>query len=407
MATRDRLNTSSNGDRSSDADQTRGGNSEYRDNISDEKTDSDATLKHSIITIAVPPKHLSDVGDKQDTGTASKPTMDLATTPKRSESDDERNINTASKQSAMDPVRKSETSFSGFDASKNAKIPVEKLQNPPEDRPAVTIEYINHIVGFGVFAARNFRKGEHIFHEAPIMVAPYSQVAPDRRELVYEQRKAYQKAREDHPDAVSVAFPQVAAAVGLQLPDLSLMREHFRKLMGAKLVHGRYETTALSAQAYLDYIKPFYESQDHSFDNEGDAVNQLFRNYAFNASNNRHGDLKSINPLADATAPSDGCIYLLGSLINHCCTPAGKDLFDSEKNTNPITDGAGPNCNWRIGPSGLAKFVGDKHILVTAKRDIANGEQLTWDYGKKRLKFHCQCDTCNRKPMIERVCRML
>jgi hypothetical protein len=130
MATRDRSNTSGNGDHSSGTDESRGGNPEYRDSNSDEKTDADAALKHSIVTIAVSPQHLSDVGEKGDTDTTSKLTINLATMPKHSELDDKQD-NDAAPNPIIDrvpmldvsqEVRKSETSLTGFDASKNAKV---------------------------------------------------------------------------------------------------------------------------------------------------------------------------------------------------------------------------------------------------------------------------------------------
>jgi hypothetical protein len=130
MATRDRSNTSGNGDHSSGTDENRGGNPEYRDSNSDEKTHAGAALKHSIVTMPVSLQHLSDVGDKGDADTTSKLTIDLATIPKHSESDDKQDTNAAPKPiidrvamlDVSQEVRKPETSLIGFDASKNAKV---------------------------------------------------------------------------------------------------------------------------------------------------------------------------------------------------------------------------------------------------------------------------------------------
>ncbi|KAL1839842.1 hypothetical protein VTJ49DRAFT_1073 [Mycothermus thermophilus] len=150
---------------------------------------------------------------------------------------------------------------------------------------------------------------------------------------------------------------------------------------------------------------------------------------------------------ASSPSPSsttgEACIYLLASLINHCCTPDpsssghrhlhlhlhgsihhhnhhrsrspgrkhrtttstdtthSKDhstttnsTASNHNNTHHYKPPPGPNCTWRIGPSGLAHFVRPRHICVQARRAIRAGEQLTWDYGKRDKGFACECETC-------------
>jgi SET domain-containing protein len=113
--------------------------------------------------------------------------------------------------------------------------------------------------------------------------------------------------------------------------------------------------------------------------------------------------------MTGAASTRQACVYLLGSLINHCCTPgpapsgsACASSLKRDKNKNE----PGPNCSWRIGPSGLAHFVKPRHICVQARRDIREGEQLTWDYGKREKGFVCECDTC-RDSGLGSICNVL
>jgi hypothetical protein len=118
-----------------------------------------------------------------------------------------------------------------------------------------------------------------------------------------------------------------------------------------------------------------------------------------------------------ATATTrEACVYLLASLINHCCTPATTThpsaalMTGSGKNrSGGGGSAAGPNCSWRIGPSGLAHCIKPRHICVQARRAIREGEQLTWDYGKQEKGFACECDTCRDSLMggLGSVCGVL
>ncbi|KAL2122424.1 hypothetical protein VTJ04DRAFT_2879 [Mycothermus thermophilus] len=174
--------------------------------------------------------------------------------------------------------------------------------------------------------------------------------------------------------------------------------------------------------------------------------------------------INGVGGTSKTTMTGEACIYLLASLINHCCTPEhqpsthhhhllpGQQLHwhlhqslfhhhhhhshshsnshhsssspssaNQEPTTNTNTNNKpekehkkhhhhhhhhhpkpppGPNCTWRIGPSGLAHFVKPRHICVQAKRAIRAGEQLTWDYGKREKGFACECETCRREGLI-------
>jgi hypothetical protein len=145
-----------------------------------------------------------------------------------------------------------------------------------------------------------------------------------------------------------------------------------------------------------------------------EAVLDFFKHYAFQVPPNPNGSGSSTgsgggSAMVGAASTREACIYLLGSLINHCCTPmpaasssttSSSSLTGGGKTKNKNRSGQqqqqqpGPNCSWRIGPSGLAHFVKPRHICVQARRAIREGEQLTWDYGKREKGFVCECDTC-------------
>jgi hypothetical protein len=145
-----------------------------------------------------------------------------------------------------------------------------------------------------------------------------------------------------------------------------------------------------------------------------EACRDFFGHYAFQVP---PGTTTTGGGGGGATATTrEACVYLLASLINHCCTPATTThpsaalMTGSGKNrSGGGGSAAGPNCSWRIGPSGLAHFIKPRHICVQARRAIREGEQLTWDYGKQEKGFACECDTCRDSLMggLGSVCGVL
>ena len=266
--------------------------------------------------------------------------------------------------------------------------------------------------------------------------------------LMHSQHQAYKAALADGgQDVVTLAFPLLAARNGFPPaswedaepifaaesaePDVSGARKRF---FGKNLVHGRFAGSTISREQYETYVEGVREGliAKPTEEERQKACLDFFKHYAFQV--DRAGAVpaaskiphlsSSITPASvpvsissssstatgsasNALAPvsttttatpaaattksnSEACIYLLGSLINHCCTPAQSDFeYVNRKRTE-----RGPNCGWRIGSSGLAHFIKPKHICVEAKRDIKEGEQLTWDYGKREKGFVCECATC-------------
>ncbi|KAK3397492.1 hypothetical protein B0T20DRAFT_453588 [Sordaria brevicollis] len=314
-------------------------------------------------------------------------------------------------------------------------LPAKFLRNAPKDAPAVRIGLVSPTVGYGLFAARDLSKDEFIFHEAPLMTALFNEKFSADASLMHSQHQAYKAALADGgQDVVTLAFPMLAARNGFPPASWEAAEPIFsaesaepdvadsaKKFLGKNLVHGRFAGSTITQDEYETYAagvremliaKPTEEDRQR-------ACLDFFKNYAFQVKRTMIPSTiphlpagpagGPITPTATATATtitsktnSDACIYLLGSLINHCCTPpSSSSAYVTRKRTEK-----GPNCEWRIGASGLAHFVEPKHICVQAKRDIKEGEQLTWDYGKREKGFVCECATC-RDTFMGYYCGML
>ncbi|KAK0671420.1 hypothetical protein QBC41DRAFT_300605 [Cercophora samala] len=415
-----------------------------------------------------------------------------------------------------------------FDASKTGEIPDDQLDSPPEDKDAVYVRLVDSSIGYGVFAARDFEKGEYIFHEAPMIPAT------DFCQLRLQNDLEHGSTQRDRLLAkLSVtesyghvptryAFPKLAAQIGLSPPTWAAVRDYDgARRLGANLVHGRLACGEGQTLTEEEYNKHINSIMADSVRGRGPATTPVqktrvaadfFRAYAFQAK--PPDNTVAPNPRARRQAT----IYLVASLVNHCCTPrqrlrkrvlggdsgpataaASRVSVTSSKKSgskengdnhggdgnggnkkggssdegddgnpaakakpaakaNPIVtkpedpdaitpappleppktttqefhgtkdvvsdhsggeDGEGgeankasgepvplnagpnlrhqgPNCEWRIGSGGLARFVLQHHIAVRATRPIRAGEELLWDYGKKEKNFTCLCPTCDR-----------
>ncbi|KAK5655461.1 hypothetical protein OQA88_5732 [Cercophora sp. LCS_1] len=295
----------------------------------------------------------------------------------------------------------------GFDASKQGKAS-QFLNNAPKDEPAVYLGYVSPDVGYGLFAARDLAKDEFIFHEAPIMTALFNEKFASDKHLMQTQHAAYQTALAENYDALVAAYPRFAAQNGLRPLKFHIAEPVLTHHLDKYLVHGRYAGTMVSQAQYESYTTSLEVSVRPSGEDCRRACLDFFKHYAFETTKKGAGGIPtnatgSLSPTLSTA--HDACIYLLGSLINHCCTPPTSSIRSKMTTAGPGSGGGGPNCSWRIGPSGLAHFVRPKHICVQARRDIKKDEQLTWDYGKRDKGFVCECDTC--RDSIVGHCRML
>ncbi|KAL2129022.1 hypothetical protein VTI74DRAFT_8318 [Chaetomium olivicolor] len=207
----------------------------------------------------------------------------------------------------------------------------------------------------------------------------------------------------------ALAFPSLAARFGIAPAPFAEAEKLLATGLGINLVpgQGRFAGSTVTRAEYEAYVATLpvaAEQQQHAREA---ACLEFFKHYAFAvAGHSPSGGA----PLVTATR--EACVYLLGSLINHCCTPPpgarargpkgccfpgghGSPSGGCGSSINPV----GPNCSWRIGPSGLAHFVKQRHICVQARRAIRKGEQLTWDYGKREKGFECECETCQESFM--------
>ncbi|KAL2178486.1 uncharacterized protein P884DRAFT_197463 [Thermothelomyces heterothallicus CBS 202.75] len=298
-----------------------------------------------------------------------------------------------------------------FDASKQAKPPPHFLRSPPLALPAVRIGLVSPEVGYGLFAARDLAPDEFVFHEAPLLTAPFNEKFAADRALVLSQTAACRAALAAHRDLVAVAYPALAARLGVPpLPWEEARRVLEGGGLGMNLVVGgsgggdgglttQFAGASVKQAEYEAYTAGIKVSASVSEADVRQACLDFFKHYAFQVPPKGSGGaagVGGVSALMNAASTREACIYLLGSLVNHCCTPPPSASSSSAslvkgKNKGPPP---GPNCSWRIGPSGLAHFVRPRHICVQARRAIREGEQLTWDYGKREKGFDCQCDTC-------------
>ncbi|KAK4035155.1 hypothetical protein C8A01DRAFT_48593 [Parachaetomium inaequale] len=315
-----------------------------------------------------------------------------------------------------------------FDASKQAKAPSHLLRNPPLPLPAVRIALVSPAVGYGLFAARDLGPDELIFHERPLLTALFNEKFSADRALVLSQVAAYRAALAAHRtrEVTAVAFPALAARFAVAPVGFEEAVQVLEGGMGMNLVgdggggEGRqFAGSRVTRKEYEAYTGCLKVSGSVSEADAREAVLDFFKHYAFQVPPNPNGGGSSTgsgggggSAMVGAASTREACIYLLGSLINHCCTPAPASSSSTSSSSSPsascpssLTGGGknkdrsgqqqpGPNCSWRIGPSGLAHFVKPRHICVQARRAIREGEQLTWDYGKREKGFVCECDTC-------------
>ncbi|KAH6854517.1 hypothetical protein B0I37DRAFT_32809 [Chaetomium sp. MPI-CAGE-AT-0009] len=302
-----------------------------------------------------------------------------------------------------------------FDASKQAKAPTYLLRPPPPALPAVRIRLVSPAVGYGLFAARDLARDELVFHEAPLLTALFNEKFAADRALVASQLAACRAALAAHPEVVAVAFPGLAARFGgVAVPvgwevargvlngDWEGDGEGGGGGMGMNLVvdgaggRPQFAGAAVTQREYEAYTARLRVGGTVSEADAREACLDFFKHYAFQVppgggSGSAAGKGDGCGSgMAGAASTRQACVYLLGSLINHCCTP-GPAASGSSSVSSLIRDKnksvPGPNCSWRIGPSGLAHFVKPRHICVQALRDIREGEQLTWDYGKREKGF--------------------
>ncbi|GAB1311326.1 SET domain-containing protein [Madurella fahalii] len=302
-----------------------------------------------------------------------------------------------------------------FDAAKHGKPPPSVLSSAPQDAPAVQVGFVSPTIGYGLFAARDFAKDEFIFHEAPMMTALFNEKFSADENLMRSQVRAYRIVTRDPAtrDVVACAFPSLVARNGIAPAPFDNAAAVLASpaAMGRNLVHGRFAGSTITKEQYESYTARLPVVANPSEADAREACLDFFKHYAFavpqtttnsssssssSASATTGGSRSNASSSSSTTTTRNACIYLLGSLINHCCTPAVSPRPGRLKPSAPAAPPAdGPNCTWRIGPSGLAHFVRPRHILVQARRAIRAGEQLTWDYGKRDNKgFACECDTC-------------
>jgi hypothetical protein len=274
------------------------------------------------------------------------------------------------------------------------QAPSKFFSSAPEDAPAIRVGFVSPAVGYGLFAARDLAQDEFIFHEAPLMTALFNEKFSADKNLMQNQVAAYRGALTANRDVTTVSFPVLAARFGIAPVSYDQTAADVLAVhLGRNLVDGRFAGSTITAEQYDAYTAQLPITSDPSETDARAACLDFFKHYAF--------DVRSGNgsALAAAAETHEACIYLLGSLVNHCCTPlsiATNKHKPKVCNTNDDSSAAsgGPNCSWRIGPSGLAHFVKPRHICVQARRPIRAGEQLTWDYGKREKGFVCECDTC-------------
>lgn len=360
-----------------------------------------------------------------------------------------------------------------FTNTPHPQAPAKFLCRAPLDRPAVCIGFVSPAVGYGLFAARDIAKDEFIFHEAPLMTARFNEVFAADKTLMQGQVSAYRSALATHHAVTTLAFPALAAQFGIAPAPYDQVAPVFSSPaeMGQNLVpgQGQFAGCSVTREQYDAYTAPLKPAPFPPPEPAARAAClEFFKHYAFqvqpslgvpascsSSSSCTPGASTTTAATATTTATREACVYLLASLINHCCTPAPPLPFPftlptsltpttsspsnpttasttspsssstatataattgtatetdpkaADPKTAPATDG--PNCTWRIGPSGLAHFVRPRHICVQARRAIRAGEQLTWDYGKRDKGFACECAVCRDRLLggLGSVCAVL
>ncbi|KAK4103173.1 hypothetical protein N658DRAFT_422073, partial [Parathielavia hyrcaniae] len=279
----------------------------------------------------------------------------------------------------------------------------------PLPLPAVRIGLVSPAVGYGLFAARDLAAGDFVFHEAPLMKARFNERFSADAALVAGQVAACRGVLFSGGVVAAVAFPALAARLGIEPVGFETAvrafgvgtpagrEEEGRMGMGMNLVKGQggFAGSSVTREEYEAYTSRFTVSAGAAEGGPREACLDFFKHYAFQVYG--PGDPSGCGDGRGASsglvvATREACVYLLGSLVNHCCTPEPSLLGSNSAIKNESK--TGPNCSWRIGPSGLAQFIKPRHICVQALRAIGEGEQLTWDYGKREKGFVCECHTC-------------
>ncbi|KAK3372556.1 hypothetical protein B0H63DRAFT_527391 [Podospora didyma] len=275
-----------------------------------------------------------------------------------------------------------------FDASKTGKIPVEALLTPPLDKPAVKLGLVSPRIGYGLYAARNIKMNEVIFTERPFISALWNETGSTESSLLSTQWRSCRTALRNHPRVFAALFPTLAGKSGTPLISFAEARPIFNEEIGRYLSGGRFDECVVTEEEYNIYTRSaeFIPLPRKSALKK--ACHDFFKAYAFE-------DQKEATSHAGRVAfgngrgqTTDAHIYLLGGMINHCCRPSPEHRYIHEE------EFVGPNCECQIGRRPLTPFVKDNHLAVKATRDIAEGEELTWDYSKESLDFACICPRC-------------
>ncbi len=245
------------------------------------------------------------------------------------------------------------------------------------------------------------------------MTALFNEAFASDKALVQSQAAACRAAFASRPAVTAAAFPGLAVRFAGVVP--AGYGEVEKVLgdageMGRGLVegHGRFAGWDVTREEYEAYVARLAPSSSAAaattqpdVETRREACLSFFKHYAFQVPPSQSTTASSPSTTTPTTTSSstttrEASIYLLASLINHRCTPppSTSSHHTSSANSSSSSSSSGPNCSWRIGPSGLAHFVRPRHICVQARRAIRAGEQLTWDYGKREKGFACECDTC-------------
>jgi hypothetical protein len=237
-------------------------------------------------------------------------------------------------------------------------------------------------MGFGLFAARDIQEGEWFLHEEPAITALFNELDAGSADELQAGRDAYRDAVNKYRDVLILAYPKVAAEFGETPSRYQFRTDTFRDGLAQNLVSGEGSLAApfVTSGNLEEYLSTMREPTQPSLQDQRRAVRTFFKNYAFQTDNNPMANRSAAGPVRSS---KEGCIYLVGSMINHRCHGASR----TDRNT-------GPNADFRVGNSGLTKFIGPNHLAVRARRDIAKDEQITIDYGKSIKDFVCQCQTC-------------
>ncbi|KAK4199568.1 hypothetical protein QBC40DRAFT_80387 [Triangularia verruculosa] len=225
-----------------------------------------------------------------------------------------------------------------FDASKSASVPKNAYYSPPKHEPAVYIDLVSPDVGYGVFAARDFEQGEFIFHEAPLIEpADFCEARAVNDSSHAERQFTGLSMKLGHTHSLEYmkmrfAFPRLAAQLGRTLPTYDeVLLYHLHAGLGTNLVHGKFRSgpgCMLLREEYDKHIKHVQTEvvargggPKASIPDKTIAAADFYRDYAFQDKGvGRLGDPATADPRATRKAT----IYLLASLINHCCKPGRK-----------------------------------------------------------------------------------